>query len=297
MSAAPRSPGCSAVQSEPGLEGARRVTEPALRDLDVGQGERAAEHVGEVARPPMRLRDRLGVAALRPCPRSPARPVREPQQRGGAAPAEVVGGLGELEHPAGVGDRAVDVAGEQRQARPGTPRAGRGGGRSSSSSKTIGRRRRAAPAVDSHDLEQRLDAGRRRRWPSGRRPSAMASTGRSGKTSSGSASSQRRSVASWRVRRIAGAASSMSCAARSKSLAGHGVGDRLGPVAVRLVPVARPAVELGDRVGLLVEQPGPEHVGEEVVVAVPGAAIVERDEEEVRPVELLEHRPARRAGR
>ena len=80
-------------------------------------------------------------------------------------------------------------------------------------------------------------------------------------------------------------------------VAGHGVGDRLGRVAVPLVPVARPPVQLADPLGLLVEQPGPEHVGEEVVVAVPVPAIVERDEEEVRPIEPLEHRlPAAAAG-
>ena len=75
-------------------------------------------------------------------------------------------------------------------------------------------------------------------------------------------------------------------------VAGHRVGDRLGAVAGRLVPGAGPSVELVDPLGLLVEQPRPEHVGEEVVVAVPEAAIVERDEEQVRPVEPLEHRLA-----
>ena len=79
-------------------------------------------------------------------------------------------------------------------------------------------------------------------------------------------------------------------------VAGHRVGDRLGRVAVRLVPVARPPMQLVDPVGLLVEQPCPQHVGEQVVVAVPEAAIVERDEEQVRPIELLEHRLAAAAA-
>jgi hypothetical protein len=56
-------------------------------------------------------------------------------------------------------------------------------------------------------------------------------------------------------------------------------------------------VELADAFGLLVEETRAQHVGEEVVVPVPVPAIVERYDEEVRPVELLEHRlAARRAG-
>jgi uncharacterized protein YciI len=44
--------------------------------------------------------------------------------------------------------------------------------------------------------------------------------------------------------------------------------------------------------GPFLEQVGLEHVAEQVVVAVPGAAVVERDEEEVRAVQHLEHRLA-----
>ena len=50
------------------------------------------------------------------------------------------------------------------------------------------------------------------------------------------------------------------------------------------------AVQLGDVVGMLVEQPGPEQVGEQVVVAVPAPPVVERDEEQVGALERLEHR-------
>ena len=46
-----------------------------------------------------------------------------------------------------------------------------------------------------------------------------------------------------------------------------------------------------DLVGLLVEEPGSQHVGEEMVVAVPKAPVVERDQEQVRPIEGLEHGP------
>ena len=72
----------------------------------------------------------------------------------------------------------------------------------------------------------------------------------------------------------------------------QGVCDRVRSVAVALVPRAGPAMKLGNDVGLLVEQPGVEHVTEKVVVAVPGAVIVQGDEEQVRPVERLQCRLA-----
>ena len=43
----------------------------------------------------------------------------------------------------------------------------------------------------------------------------------------------------------------------------QGVADRRRLVAVAGVPVARPPVQFVDLVGLLVEQPGPQHVGEQ----------------------------------
>ena len=52
---------------------------------------------------------------------------------------------------------------------------------------------------------------------------------------------------------------------------GHRVANRLRPVVVGLAPVAGPPVELGDEVRRLVQQVGPQHVGEEVVVPVPAA--------------------------
>ena len=70
--------------------------------------------------------------------------------------------------------------------------------------------------------------------------------------------------------------------------------DGLGPVAVVLVPVARPTVEDRDAVGLLVLEARPEHVGEELVIAIPLAAVVERDQEQVCAIERLKHRLAAR---
>ena len=66
------------------------------------------------------------------------------------------------------------------------------------------------------------------------------------------------------------------------------VADRLRGVAVSFEPVARSQVQLVDVLGQLVEQPGAQHLGEEVVIAVPLAVVVERHEEEVRPVQRLE---------
>jgi hypothetical protein len=51
----------------------------------------------------------------------------------------------------------------------------------------------------------------------------------------------------------------------------QGVADRLGTLAVRLVPAAGPSVQLTNQLGILVVQARPEHIGEEVVVAVPAA--------------------------
>jgi hypothetical protein len=51
-------------------------------------------------------------------------------------------------------------------------------------------------------------------------------------------------------------------------------------------------MQRGDDVGLLVEQARSQHVGEQVVVAVPPAAVVERDQEQVPPIESLQRGPA-----
>ena len=65
--------------------------------------------------------------------------------------------------------------------------------------------------------------------------------------------------------------------------------DRLGRLAVLLVPRARPPVQIRNVVGLLVQQVRLQHVREELVVAVPLAAVVERDQEQVPSIKSLEH--------
>ena len=80
-------------------------------------------------------------------------------------------------------------------------------------------------------------------------------------------------------------------------LGGQGMGDGLSSLAVALVPVARPPVQHGYDSRLLVENTDGEDVGEQVVVAVPLATVVERDDEQVRSLQRLEHRLARRLAR
>ncbi len=56
-----------------------------------------------------------------------------------------------------------------------------------------------------------------------------------------------------------------------------------------VVPLAGAAVQVCDLLGPLVEEMGPDDFGEQVVVAVPATVAVQRDEEQVGPVQVLEH--------
>ena len=295
MSAAPRRPGV--LGGDAGARTRRCAARRARRPWASWMSARASEHahdVGEVAAG-LEAGDRLGVAVAGVVEVAAA-PVGEAEQRRGRAALEVVVGRrpGRSTRLACV-DRPVEVAGEEGEAGPVD--------RDHRREAAVRRRRRTRSARRSRssqrldELEQRLDAGRVAGGHAGARRGSSASTGRSAKTSAGRASSQLRSCASWRARCIAGAASSISSAARSGSSPARAWAIASSRLAVVGVPVARPAVQLGDPVGLLVEQPGPEDVAEEVVVAVPGAAVVERDEEQVRPVELARGSPWRRRGR
>ena len=64
--------------------------------------------------------------------------------------------------------------------------------------------------------------------------------------------------------------------------------DRRRRLPVLVVPVAGAAMQVSDLVGSLVEEVGPQHVREQVVVAVPVAAVVERDQEQVGAVQRLQ---------
>ena len=91
----------------------RRLTIP-LRDLDVGQCERASEHVCQVAGCG-ELVDRFGVA-MDGCVEVAGGPVGEREQSCRAAASQVVVRFDELEGVHGVCAGAVEVAREQREA-------------------------------------------------------------------------------------------------------------------------------------------------------------------------------------
>ena len=67
------------------------------------------------------------------------------------------------------------------------------------------------------------------------------------------------------------------------------VADGFGPIAVLLIPLARPPVQVRGGVGLLVQQARSQHVGEQVVIPIPLATVVERDQEEVPALQGLQH--------
>src|SRR6478609_3836671 len=70
------------------------------------------------------------------------------------------------------------------------------------------------------------------------------------------------------------------------------VPDCLGAVTVVLVPVAGTTVQVGHPGWLLIEEARAQHVGKELVVAIPAPAVIKRDEEEVPAIERLQHRRA-----
>ena len=65
--------------------------------------------------------------------------------------------------------------------------------------------------------------------------------------------------------------------------------DGLGHLTVALVPPARPPVQFRHLFRLLVQQARAQHVGKEMVIAIPASAIVERDHEQVRSLQRLQH--------
>ena len=274
---------------------AHRVAETALRDAEVGQRDRAADHVR---------------AASRPVPASPCRPSTSgaPPRDHRSSSARARSGTPPPRGRDGRRDRPVRAPAARasgcrpRRRRPGPARRGtwrslRGaGGTRRSSTTTISPEAPGLPASSSTAAPTAPRPGAAARRPRTspvdmRAPTyPMASTGRTPNNSSGSASSQRRSVASCRA-----------------PLHRRGRPVRPGPPPARSPPPARAwsiaadrspfrsyqslarTVQRRDAVGLLVEQARPQHVAEEVVVAVPPTAVVERDQEEVAPLERLEH--------
>ena len=196
---------------------------------------------------PLQTRHGVGVAACA-ASRSPLVQYASPSSAAAAAAREVVVLVGEVERPPGVRHRAGDVAADQGQA--GAVHRDRAGSvRNSSSSTTtiVGvarsrrrvaatarrRRRRASTPSSSPRDHERADV-------------AHAQHGPARNSSSGSASSQPRSVASCRLLRMAGDRQLDQVRRALEVPAGQRVVDRLGPFAVLLVPVARPPVQLAD---------------------------------------------------
>ena len=70
------------------------------------------------------------------------------------------------------------------------------------------------------------------------------------------------------------------------------VSDCLLSHVVRLIPVAGALVQQRDLFRLLGEQARPQHIGEQVVVAVPLPLVVQGDEEEVGPLQARQHAAA-----
>ena len=223
----------------------------------------------------------------------PHRPAREPAQGARRAVPEVVGRFEERQGALRVGERPVGVARQQRQ--PGA--VDRHLHREAGERVVVGDDRRPSPVAGSDPSgasSQRSMACTSASTPRAspvaiRAPTrVMLSTGRSANSPSGSLlepAAQRRLLAGplhLRRRQLDETRGPF------EVLAGQRVTDRLGAVAVLLVPGAGATVELADQLGLLVQQVGAQDVGEEMVVPVPDPPVVERDEEHVGAVETLE---------
>ena len=91
---------------------------------------------------------------------------------------------------------------------------------------------------------------------------------------------------------MSGTASSIRFAARCEILGCQRVADRIGGRTIVRVPRTRALMQRGYLVGLLRQQMRIEHVGKEVVVAIPVALIVQRHDKEVASLQGLQPRAA-----
>src|SRR5215217_4877164 len=73
---------------------------------------------------------------------------------------------------------------------------------------------------------------------------------------------------------------------------GERVAHRFGRRPLALEPLARPAVQLGNKLGSRLMQVLVKELGEEVMIPKPTPLVVQRDEEQVCPFQLLQHRLA-----
>ncbi len=265
--------------------------------MEVPQRDRQSEDVGNVARPP-HVHPRFGVSRLRRR-NVPVTPRREPDECRRSCPPQVVVGTGEAQRPPGMRGAAGPVAEHQRLpgAVHGDPR-GKGPEplfvddhhvrRSVLRSAALGRHRVQPPlgapevrlnTVDltgghegSHVVVAEHRPGPKLRFGEGLHPAPQ-----------GVLLPEQLHGRGRQLDHVRCAVEGPGC---------QGVVDGDGSFAVLLVPGARAPVQRRDEVGLLVEQAGSQHVGEQVVVAVPPATVVQRHQEQVGPVQRLQHRLA-----
>ncbi len=139
------------------LEGALRVAEAALGDLDVGQRERAAHDVRQVVAG-LEAGDRLGVALAGRPSRSPRVQCARPSSAAAAPRWSRSSSPARSRTRVGVADGGVDVAGEQGQ--PGSVHGGHGGKTGERLLVEDDRGIVGGRASDSTMLEQRFEPGR-----------------------------------------------------------------------------------------------------------------------------------------
>ncbi|HVL06028.1 MAG TPA: hypothetical protein VM388_08570 [Acidimicrobiales bacterium] len=269
------------------LVGAHRVMEAPLRDAEVGQSDGAGDLICVVAGP-LQAGHALGVPAVGGVEVA-VRPVRQPEERGSCAPLENVLLADELEHPAGVGHRAGHVA-----VQPGQRGPVHGDGA-----------RQHAELRFVHDHHRRRFGLRCVEPPLGRAQELFhAGEVAGGHARSHQAGGQHRppledlgrerlepAAQGGLLARLAHGGDGQLDEVRGplEVVGRHGVADRFRSLAVQLEPVGGPPVERPDVLGSLLRQPRSQHVTEEVVVAVPVPAVVERYEEQVRLLERLQH--------
>ncbi len=70
---------------------------------------------------------------------------------------------------------------------------------------------------------------------------------------------------------------------------GQGVAHRFGNKTVLLIPCTRPAVQLRHELGDLALRALAQQIGEQAMVTIPAALVIEGNDEEVTPFEILEH--------
>ena len=214
-----------------------------------------------------------------------ARPGRETGDRSCGRGGEVVTVGGGGHGPSGAVDGTGRVTGDERQG--GAVHLDLGGDLASASSSRNARSRAGRVSIVS-TCRSRRSMSSNSLLAISPPTSPIASTGRSWTTASGRSSTQWRRRRSRRSRFSWGRARSTSCRRRSVS-PGERVAHCFPDVAGLGVPAAGAVVQAGDVAGPFASQVGPQDVCEQVVVAVPAALVVQRDQEKVLPLQQVEH--------